>query len=108
MLPEDEIAELKTMHADISVGQEGNNSFILIPNLHLPDGCSPAVSDVLFCPYPRDGYEARLFFPERVKAGPNWNTTARILERTWYAYSWSIPKGGRLAQVLAVLLRGLR
>ena len=110
MFPEDQIEELKALYAGMSVGQEGNSTFILIPKMAMPEGCSPAFTDALFCPYPRDGYPARLFFADKVKNGPNWNTTTRILERNWHAYSWQFEKGkdGRLAQVLALILRGLR
>lgn len=109
MFPADELEEFKALHGEIFVGQEGNEHFILIPNKTLPDGCSPVATDVLYFPNPRDGYKGRLFFPTKVKNGPNWNTKARIMEREWHAYSWQTEKeGGRLAQKFSVLLRGLR
>lgn len=109
MFPEDELEEMKSLHGEISVGLEGNEHFILVHKTALPDGCSPAVTGVLFFPNKRDGYNGgRLYFPSRVKNGPNWTAPALIQGTTWHAYSWQAEPGGRLAQKFAVLLRGLR
>lgn len=108
MFPDDELDELKSLYGEISVGQEGTDNFILVHRTALPDGCSPAVSGVLYFPNLRDGYNGRLFFPAPVKSGPNWNTKAHIMGQTWHSYSWQTEPGGRLAQKFAVLLRGLR
>lgn len=86
------------------VAPEGGATFILIPSLELPTGCSPAHVDILLCPTPRDGYESRLFFAAQIQGGrsQNWNAqNVRILERSWFAFSWKAPSGLRLVQMLS-------
>lgn len=108
--PESEIKELKSIAPDLSYAQEGGQTYILIKDLPLPDGCTPAVSDVLLCPKGRDGYESRLFFPAKITGGPirNWNGNLRVLDKNWFAFSWRVEGGLRLAEMLLVHLTGLR
>jgi hypothetical protein len=109
--PEDQVAELKLLCPDTSEVQEGGCSFLLLPGLHLPDGCSPARIDALLCPTARDGYASRLFFAEKIqtKAQRNWNATrVRIAERNWHAFSWKTNASLRLAQMVAAHLRALQ
>src|SRR5687767_11593702 len=92
--PADQIEELKTF-GKLQQAQEGGLTFIFIPQLALPQGCKPERVDVLLCPASRDGYTSRLFFAQQVQKPtlppPNWNGSVRILERTWYAFSWRMP-----------------
>ena len=106
--PEEQVSELNRLFPGVQACEEGGTTFLLIPNLKLPDGCKPEAVDALFCPTARDGYTSRLFFAEKVKAGPNWNGAARVLERNWFAFSWKVAEGLRLAQMVAEHLRGLR
>lgn len=109
--PEDQVAELKLLCADACEVQEGGCGFLLLPGLHLPDGCSPARTDALLCPTARDGYASRLFFAEKIqtKAECNWNATGiRIAERNWHAFSWKTNANLRLAQMVAAHLRGMQ
>lgn len=108
--PENQVEELKKIAPDLNVAQEGGYSYILIKNLSLPDGCTPAVSDVLLCPMPRDGYASRLFFPVQITgcAGRNWNGRIRVLEKNWFGFSWRVQSGLRLAEILLIHLNGLR
>ena len=109
--PEDQVAELKLLCPDASEVQEGGCSFLLLPGLHLPDGCSPARIDALLCPTARDGYPSRLVFAEKIqtKAQRNWNASGvRIAERNWHAFSWKTNANLRLAQMVAAHLRALQ
>src|SRR5262245_62170091 len=90
--PDDEIDELKSLYGKILQASESGVLYFLLPQVPLPDGCTPERVDCLLCPVPRDGYSSRLFFAEqpRCRATPNWNAQARILERNWFGFSWRI------------------
>ncbi len=108
----DEVEELKSIYGPVLEASEGGNSYLLLPQLTLPDGCLPARVDSLLCPHPQDGYSSRLFFAEKpgCPSSPKWNGQARLLERNWFAFSWRInsPSPLRLAQMVQGHLRGLR
>src|SRR5438445_1269209 len=108
--PEDQLAELKNLCPEVSEVKEVGCTYLLLPGLNLPDGCSPTRTDALLCPSARDGYPSRLFFAERVKPNstpePNWNANGvRIADRNWHAYSWRTNPNLRLAQMVAAHLR---
>ncbi|MDQ3816270.1 MAG: hypothetical protein M3362_01100 [Acidobacteriota bacterium] len=109
--PDDQIEELKQLCPGVRQYEEGGVTYFFLPQLHLPDGCSPAQVDALLCPTAHHGYTSRLFV-ERLIASPqsrNWSTNARIMERNWHAISWQIPQTNlRLAQTLALQLRAFR
>ena len=73
--PEDQVAELKLLCAEAQQCEEAGCTYLLLPGLKLPKGCSPAKTDALLCPTARDGYPFRLFFAERVQSSTklNWN-----------------------------------
>jgi len=105
-----QIDELKKLCPEVHYAEEGGHHYYLISNLQLPDGCTPQLINVLLCPDNREGYHSRLFFESRVESGKqmNWNSdTFRILERSWHVFSWQLPEGLRLAQMLTSHLRGL-
>ncbi len=109
--PSDQIEELKALTDSVSVSEEGGFAYLLLPSLQLPPGCSPEKVDALLCPMQRDGYPSRLFFAESIQSREqrNWNANGvRILERNWYAFSWTVPAGLRLAQLVGAHLKGLR
>lgn len=109
--PADEIAELKELCPEVRLCDEGGITYFLLPQLHLPTGCTPAQIDALLCPTPRDGYTSRLFFAQQVASprGRNWNFNQRILEHNWHAISWQIPAGClRLAQMVMIHLGAFR
>ena len=92
-LNSDQIAEMKQVYPDLSAQDEGDQTLILISNLKLPDGCTPATVDALLFPCPRDGYPSRLYFAQKIThggPGQNWNPKdgQTIGNRTWYALSW--------------------
>ncbi len=113
--PVDEIEELKVVYPGVSSCGEAGVTFFLLPKAVLPEGCDPPTTDLLLCPIPRDNYNSRLFFAEKVGGKPvegkqplNWNANqVRLIERNWYAYSWRTPAGLRLAQMVAIHLKAL-
>jgi hypothetical protein len=109
--PPDQIEELKAIASGVQESQEGGFLYFLLPSLQLPSGCKPEKIDAILCPMIRDGYPSRLFFAEQITAPVcrNWNVRGvRILERNWYAFSWTVQKGLRLAQMIGAHLKGLR
>ena len=109
--PDDEVQELVRLHPGVQRGVEAGVTYFLIPNLDLPAGRSPASTDALLCPSERDGYPSRLFLATPVPGGRNSNFTAsnvRILERNWFAVSWRIRPGLRLAQMVRAHLDAFR
>lgn len=106
----DQIEELKKFYSDLKVAEEGGYTYIYIPNLDLPDGCTPTKVNALFCPMLRDGYQSRLFFAEKISCSHNrnWNGQARILDQTWYAISWNINNNQRLIQLIRSHLDAFR
>jgi hypothetical protein len=111
--PEDQIAELTSAFPEVRYAHEGGITYFLIPALPLPNGVSPSPVDVLLCPTADGhGYPSRLFFATQVQSEKplNWNTNGiRILERSWYAYSWKIHQQGlRLMQILALHLKAFQ
>jgi hypothetical protein len=88
MLPEDQLEELKMLCPEATVAQETGQDYVLLPNLKLPPGSSPAVVNAVLCPHLHSGYTTRLFLSEQVLGkGNNWNPY-QLLDRTWYSPSW--------------------
>lgn len=108
--PQDQIEELKRIAPILSIAEEGGLPYILIHQFQLPEGCQPELVDLLLCPRPRDGYQSRLFFAQQISGIPhrNWNGRLRALERNWYAISWQVSSGSRLAEILLIHLNALR
>lgn len=110
MTTSDQVEELKKLFPNVNYAEEGGYRYFLIQNLALPEHCAPKSVDVLLCPDLRDGYHSRLYFAEQVNSGKslNWHVQGiRILERNWFAFSWQLPTGLRMAQMLTSHLRGL-
>lgn len=108
---EEELQELRKVCPGAEPYGEGGIPYILLPELNLPDGCSPTQVDALLCPTAHHGYTSRLFLAQRISSpqSRNWSTEARIMERTWYAISWKFEQPNlRLAQILALQLRAFR
>lgn len=106
-----DIDSLRQVCPRLEVHTEGQQDFILLPDLELPDGCMPKKAVALFCPTSRSGYESRLYFEKKIETphSLNWNGNERILERNWHAFSWRLNETQlTLAQRLAAHLRGLR
>lgn len=109
--PDEQVEEVKGICPGVQLYEEASIAYFFLPDLSTPDGCSPAQIDGLLCPSAHHGYKSRLFFGQRMTSPQprNWNTEARIMERTWYAISWDIPETNlRLAQILALHLGAFR
>jgi hypothetical protein len=107
---QEQITELKDLFPNVQACDEGGVTFFLIPDFKLPEGCIPSNADALLCPTSRDGYDSRLYFSDKIQTAKplNWNANCvRILERNWHAFSWRIPPGLRLSQMVATHWRGL-
>jgi hypothetical protein len=111
VLAPDQVDELKLLYGEIAQAEEGGLVYLLIKTLVLPPGCTPATSDALLCPMPRDGYDSRLYFASQIQSPTprNWNGQVRILDRNWFAYSWKLNAAGlRLAQMVQMHVQALR
>ena len=109
--PEDQVAELRLIHNDISWAEEAGHTYILLRSLNLPEGCTPKECEALLCPDGQHGYEARLFFAVKVAtpAPRNWNLQVNLFGRNWFAFSWQLKATNlRLAQMLSMFLEALR
>jgi hypothetical protein len=110
--PIDQIAELKQIAPGLAAAEEGSFTYLLLPDLQMPAGCTPSSADALLCPTPRDGYESRLYFSCAIasRASLNWNVNnLRILDRNWYAFSWKTEQTGlRLLQMVLEHLSALK
>ena len=105
MYPPEQTEELKKFCSKLSAFTEGGVTFLFLEGLRLPQGCTPAVCDALFCPVQRgDGYPSRLFFPGKISSPrtQNWHiANAHIGGKNWWAFSWRVSlTNPTLAQVL--------
>lgn len=110
-LPEKQLEELTEVYGEVLVATDGGIDFVLINTLSLPPGCSPSTTRALLCPTPRDGYNSRLFFPEKIQESlsRNWNAqNIRILDSNWFAISWKTDPGLSLLQMVRCHLDGLK
>ncbi len=107
--PDEEVAELQRCYPGSKRCEEGGTTFYFIPNLPLPQGCSPASTAALLCPTERDGYPSRLYFAEHIQspAALNWNMQPRALERNWHAFSWAAIPNLSLTDLVLAYTRAL-
>jgi hypothetical protein len=111
MPSEAELRELDQLCNDPKGFTEFDRNYVLLPQLRLPDGCTPAVVDALLCLSARDGYPTRLFYAQQIMSSKalNWNAqNVPILQRNWFAYSWNYVASGRPIEVLAQHLKALQ
>jgi hypothetical protein len=104
-----EMEELRVLAGAVSCTTEGGVTLFLLQPLQLPEGCTPPQVEALLCPSPRDGYDSRLYFAQLVqgRVQRNW-AEHRLVDRNWWAFSWRTQPGLRLAQMVAIHLRGLQ
>lgn len=109
MVGSDAMEEIRAISTGAAELAESGVTYVFLPGLRLPAGCTPEACDGLLCLQPRDGYPTRLFLAERVTGkGNNWNVF-RILDRTWHSWSWNhVQYTGRPAETLAQHLVALR
>lgn len=68
---------------------ENGRDYILLEGLRFKVQGAARVSDALLClNYPNSGYPTKLFLPEKIGCGLNWNSTEYILARHWETWSW--------------------
>jgi hypothetical protein len=111
VLDQGEVEELKAVYGDVSTAEEGGTTYLYFGKLKLPSGCNPPETAALLCPSPKDGYDSRLYFEDRIASSkqPNWQGPVHILSRNWHVYSWKLNAGGlRLAQMVQAHLAALR
>jgi hypothetical protein len=111
MLGEGDLRELEQLCIGSKEFAEFDRNYILLPQLRLPEGCTPAVVDALLCLSARDGYPTRLFYAQQITSGKplNWNAqNVPILQRNWFAYSWNYVESGRPIEILAQHLKALQ
>lgn len=109
--PTDQLQELARLFPGVKQAIEGGVTYFLLPQLVLPAGRTPERVDALLCPSGRDGYTSRLFLAQMISTtnGLNWNANGtRILERNWFAVSWRVRDGLRLAQMVRAHLDAFR
>jgi hypothetical protein len=97
---EEEARELAGRFPGVEQAQEANVTYFRIPNVTLPDGCSPSSTTLLLRPSPVGDYVYRLYFAEKVKPpkDKNWNASDHILGQTWNAFSWQAKEKVTLTQ----------
>lgn len=92
--PQEQIEELKRYCSKVSALTEGNETYLLLEALQLPEGCEPTSCDALFRPFKgADGYPSQVYFSMLIQSpyARNWNVSnARICERNWFAFSWNV------------------
>ena len=107
----EQIDELKVLCPQPVALTEGSFEFVFMPKVKMPHGCLPSEVDLLLCPQTKDNYATRLYFSEQV-TGPNalnWNSSVRIAERNWVAFSWQgVSADQRLLQILLGHLDALK
>jgi hypothetical protein len=107
----EELAALRKACPGVMSAEEAGAALFMLPQLTLPFGCSPAKVDALLCPTARDGYPSRLYFAQQITSpnARNWNGNWYVLERHWYAFSWSVKATDlTLVQTLLEHLEGLK
>jgi hypothetical protein len=109
MLSEELLTELRAICEGAKEMAEGGYAFVYLPGLKIRTGEHIVTQDALLCLQVRDGYPTRLFLCQQIQGrGNNW-TMHRIVDRTWYTWSWNyVSSALRPAQVLAEHLRALR
>lgn len=61
---------------------------VYLPGLKVESSGSIRTIDGLLCPYPRDGYDTRMFYSEQMPVARNWAPHV-VMGRGWAAHSWS-------------------
>jgi len=109
MVSSEAMSELQAICPGARLMTDGGVTFILLPGLRLPAGCTPSQSDGLLAIQQRDGYPTKLYLSAPIQGkGNNWNVFP-ILDRTWHSWSWKdVVYSGRPVDTLAQHLVALR
>lgn len=114
MYASDQIESLRSIYGDgVQERSDGQDRYVYIPGLKMPQGCTPECSDALFCLKPfapsYAGYTSRLFLKDRIASPhtPNNYNSYLIATETWYAYSHNNVQEGPYPKMIMNHLRGL-
>lgn len=97
-----QLNELQVIAPGATIVEEAGVSYVYMPCLKLPPGCEPQEVEGLLRPGAGpDGYTSRLFLSHQfLEKGRNW-TQHRILEKTWFTFSFNgVPSDTRLIEML--------
>lgn len=84
--------------------EEGGRRYIYMTGLSfLVRGAQQNMDALLCIDYPNPTYPTKLYLPQNLGLGLNWNETAYILAKTWFTWSW---KGVSPAQPPFAILAG--
>lgn len=109
MFDEIQLEELKIVCSEICALSEGGKHYIFFPRLKIRHAETDYVVRALLCPTEHSSYPTKLFLSEKIPAPLNWNFSSRILDSTWYSWSWrDVSASLRLIQMLAGHLAAFR
>lgn len=113
MYPSEQIQLLRSIFGPkAEERRDGQNLYIFIPGLTMPQGCTPERTDALFCTRlyapTVGGYTSRLFLKDYVKSPhtPNNYNPYLIASETWYAFSHNNVQQGPFPEMIMNHLRG--
>lgn len=73
----------------VTLISEGERRFVFMESLRFLVKGMERQMDVLLClNWPNSSYPTKLFLPENIGLGLNWNENAFILGRQWFSWSW--------------------
>lgn len=109
MVAAESLQELSDLCGEVREFVEGGRTYLYLPQLKLPAGCTPSEVEGLLCIQEHSGYATRLFLSQPVaRRGTNWSMH-RIVDRNWHTWSWNnVSAQMRPAAILAEHLRALR
>lgn len=89
---------------------EGGFYYIYISELKLPQGCIPEAIPALLCISPKDGYDSRLYLPQKINGSVsrNWNSDLYLLDSIWHSISWRTQPGLSYLEMLMVNLTAFK
>jgi hypothetical protein len=75
---------------EVRYREEGNRRFVYMEGLRFfVEGVEKKMDALLCLNHENAGYPTRLYLPEKVRAGLNWNENAYFFARSWDTWSWS-------------------
>lgn len=107
---DEQIEELRsTFGLDVQEIEESGYTYIYLPGLKMPPGCTPEKTDALLCPEFYNGYTSRLYFKDHIQSPKslNWNGHDFILGQQWHAFSYNNIANMPLLHMIMNHLRGL-
>ncbi|MGG3561975.1 hypothetical protein ABES03_10255 [Neobacillus rhizosphaerae] len=113
MYPTNQIQLLRHIYGpNVEERRDGQNLYLFIPGLTMPQNCTPNKTDALFCTQSfaptTGGYTSRLFLKDNVESPhkPNNYQSYLIAGETWYAFSHNNVVAGPFPEMILNHLRG--